>query len=223
MVHMAIPGDLLQHLSGNGMGTNRRFTADASKGGAYMETLAFVSPSPEMRIDLPRSESVLAGAVDMALFIFFLPDPHQHGSFRPIFADMCRLPDALPDQMSCRKADQFTREAPHTFVCKRLTVPARCRVKAGRFGPTKHARMVPSWPKHLVWCGRGDLNPHDLLGSADFHTTSAFAAPPKRVRGLDYPFTLLRRRFRCCPSSLYTFPEVLPGLARDCHSRFPRL
>ena len=27
-----------------------------------------------------------------------------------------------------------------------------------------------------VWCGRGDLNPHDLLGSADFHTTSAFAA-----------------------------------------------
>jgi hypothetical protein len=27
------------------------------------------------------------------------------------------------------------------------------------------------------WCGRGDLNPHDRLGSADFHTTSAFAAP----------------------------------------------
>ena len=27
-----------------------------------------------------------------------------------------------------------------------------------------------------MWCGRGDLNPHDRLGSADFHTTSAFAA-----------------------------------------------
>jgi hypothetical protein len=37
--------------------------------------------------------------------------------------------------------------------------------------------MVPSWPtEKVVWCGRGDLNPHDLLGSADFHTTSAFAA-----------------------------------------------
>jgi len=29
--------------------------------------------------------------------------------------------------------------------------------------------------------------------------------PPSGVRGLDYPFTLARS-FRCCPSSLYTFP-----------------
>ncbi len=29
-----------------------------------------------------------------------------------------------------------------------------------------------------VWCGRCDLNPHDLLGSADFRTISAFAASP---------------------------------------------
>jgi len=30
---------------------------------------------------------------------------------------------------------------------------------------------------------------------------------------------------RCCPSSLYTFPfgNVRPGLARDCHCRFPRI
>src|ERR1041384_8724591 len=27
---------------------------------------------------------------------------------------------------------------------------------------------------------------------------------------------------RCCPSSLYTFPAVQPGLARDCHVKgFP--
>jgi hypothetical protein len=36
------------------------------------------------------------------------------------------------------------------------------------------------------------------------------------VCGLDYPFTIPRKaEFRCCPSSLYTFPS--PGLARDCH------
>jgi hypothetical protein len=30
---------------------------------------------------------------------------------------------------------------------------------------------------------------------------------------------------RCCPSSLYTFPAgtLRPGLARDCHFRFPRI
>ena len=50
-------------------------------------------------------------------------------------------------------------------------------------------------------------------------------SPPRqgRVRGLDYTFTIPHARFRCCPSSLYTFPEALPGLARDCHFRFPRL
>jgi len=30
-----------------------------------------------------------------------------------------------------------------------------------------------------------------------------------------------RRRVRCCPSSLYTFPSW--GLARDCQRRFPRI
>jgi len=36
-------------------------------------------------------------------------------------------------------------------------------------------------------------------------------SPPRqrRVRGLDYPFTLPRTRFRCCPSSLYTFPDCI--------------
>jgi len=49
-------------------------------------------------------------------------------------------------------------------------------------------------------------------------------SPPRwRVRGLDYTFTVPRAGFRCRPSSLYTFPEPDPGLARDCHCRFPRL
>ena len=50
-------------------------------------------------------------------------------------------------------------------------------------------------------------------------------SPPRqgRVRGLDYTFTIPLTRFRCCPSSLYTFPDITPGLARDCHCRFPRI
>jgi len=52
-----------------------------------------------------------------------------------------------------------------------------------------------------------------------FVPATAFAAAKDGVCGLDYTFTLARRR-RCCPSSLYTFPS--PGLVRDRHVRgFP--
>ena len=53
------------------------------------------------------------------------------------------------------------------------------------------------------------------LSPADFHAVYGFRRPnvtplegSRQVCGLDYPFTLLRniRSFRCCPSSLYTFP-----------------
>jgi TPR repeat protein len=75
-----------------------------------------------------------------------------------------------------KAADKGLGGAMVTFVCKRLKCLARCRAKAGRFRP----QNTPGWfhPGQLWkwWCGRGDLNPHDLLGSADFHTTSAFAA-----------------------------------------------
>jgi len=40
----------------------------------------------------------------------------------------------------------------------------------------------------------------------DFRTRYGFRRLPcGAVWGLDYPFTLTPRRFRCCPSSLYTF------------------
>ena len=53
-----------------------------------------------------------------------------------------------------------------------------------------------------------------------FVPATAFAAAKDGVCGLDYTFTLARRR-RCCPSSLYTFPFGLgSGLPSD---RFPRL
>ena len=71
------------------------------------------------------------------------------------------------------------------------------------------------------------------LSPADFHTVYGFRRPEVRplvgsrqVCGLDYPFTILREspELRCCPSSLYTFPaDAFPGLARDCHLRFPRI
>jgi hypothetical protein len=63
----------------------------------------------------------------------------------------------------------------------RMQAPQMPSPVPGQSGPVpapKHFRMVPSWLHcEKWWCGRGDLNPHDLLGSADFHTTSAFAAP----------------------------------------------
>jgi hypothetical protein len=72
----------------------------------------------------------------------------------------------------------ITRATLHTFVCERLKCLARCRAKSGPVPAPKHFKMVPSSPPWgKWWCGRGDLNPHDRLGSTDFHTTSAFAAP----------------------------------------------
>jgi hypothetical protein len=68
------------------------------------------------------------------------------------------------------------------------------------------------------------------LSPADFRTVYGFRRPDvtllgahARFCGLDYPFTIPEApELRCCPSSLYTFPAgISPGLARDCHLRFP--
>jgi hypothetical protein len=92
----------------------------------------------------------------------------------------------------------------------------------------------------------GGLEPPRGYPQRIFVPATAFAAPPKRSRakagswsGLSlHPAPLEREHdlfrkpvptfrdhappgFRCCPSSLYTFP--FPGLARDCHCRFPRV
>src|SRR3989338_8470272 len=53
------------------------------------------------------------------------------------------------------------------------------------------------------------------------HTTTAFAARLKPVRGLDFLFTLGRPKspLGCLPLSLYTFLEYrFRGLARDYHA-----
>jgi hypothetical protein len=59
------------------------------------------------------------------------------------------------------------------------------------------------------------LEPSRAFAQRIFLPATAFAAAPEQgVCGLDYPFTLAIG-FRCCPSSLYTFP--FKGLARDRH------
>ncbi len=75
------------------------------------------------------------------------------------------------------------------------------------------------------WCGRPELNRHRPCGPTDFHTRYGFRRPILRETAQDgfgvwtipSPWPV---GFRCCPSSLYTFP--LPGLARDRHLKgFP--
>src|ERR1035438_5848276 len=83
------------------------------------------------------------------------------------------------------------RGALHTFVCKRLTVPARCRAKAGRFRPQKHARMVPSWPPEEAVVVRAEgIEPSRPCGLRIFLPLRLSPPRQRRVRGLDYPFTI---------------------------------
>jgi hypothetical protein len=69
------------------------------------------------------------------------------------------------------------------------------------------------------------------LSPADFHTVYGFRRPDalkllRPVCGLDYPFTLLRKIRSLGAARLVSTPSRLeypPGLARDCHLRFPRI
>jgi hypothetical protein len=45
-----------------------------------------------------------------------------------------------------------------------------------RFFPAQESTMPEKW-----WCGRRDLNPHELLGSTDFHTVYGFRRPDAAV------------------------------------------
>ena len=75
------------------------------------------------------------------------------------------------------------------------------------------------------WCGRRDLNPHSPCGKTDFLTRLRLSPPLHStarfgVWTIPSPLSrMYRRGFRCCPSSLYTFPTGFPrkGLARDRH------
>ena len=71
MVHVAVPGDLPQHILGHGVRAYRGSTTDTSwVRGARMEAMALLGPLPKVHIDLPRSQSVLVDAPEVALFVF---------------------------------------------------------------------------------------------------------------------------------------------------------
>jgi len=67
------------------------------------------------------------------------------------------------------------------------------------------------------------LEPSRALRSTDFRTVHGFRRPGKRKSRPRFAVWTIpspcprKKGVRCCPSSLYTFPEAGPGLARDCH------
>ena len=83
------------------------------------------------------------------------------------------------------------------------------------------------------WCGRRDLNPHGPFKPCGFSYRLRLSPPGRGAlggltsglrSGLSLHPPPEGPELRCCPSSLYTFPAgVSPGLARDCHLRFPRI
>ena len=120
--------------------------------------------------------------------------------FRPQIGDRCR--NSVRDLCSGRRSERSSSTKCH--VCS----AARSRKSS----------------ESEKWCGRPDSNRHSSFEPRDFLTSYGFrrlALARSRCRlvcGLDYTFTVARSRFRCCPSSLYTFaPVVRPvRLARDC-------
>ena len=81
------------------------------------------------------------------------------------------------------------------------------------------------------WCGRGESNPHRPFSPTDFHTTTAFAAASRWRLWSGLSLHRGVSRFRCCPSSLYTFPfrawlgiaiaKGFPEFEQFCISGFP--
>jgi hypothetical protein len=71
----------------------------------------------------------------------------------------------------------------------------------------------------LIGAGGGTRTPTSIFSPTDFLTNYGFHRRHEAFVVWTIPSPWLKR-FRCCPSSLYTFPS--PGLARDCHVKgFP--
>lgn len=80
-------------------------------------------------------------------------------------------------------------------------------------GEGVHGRPFDAaWNRIEWWCGRRGLNPHGRSRGIFLPTTVFTAAFRRSWSGL---YLHPGFRFRCCPSSLYTF--LSRGLARDCH------
>ena len=107
-------------------------------------------------------------------------------------------------QQTSDYAFRLRGKALHTFVCRSALQRRTKRAEAAQSG----ARMVPSWPKHVRVVRAGGLEPPRPVRVCGFSYHFGFRRLARRVRGLDYPFTIPRERLRCCPSSLYTFPKT---------------
>src|SRR6267142_7197227 len=92
---------------------------------------------------------------------------------------------------------------------------------------------LPAQEREKNWCGRWESNPHEEKSPEDFHAVYGFRRPDadalqhsRPVCGLDYPFTLPQKIRGLGAARLVSTPsrmDFLPGLARDCHYRFPRI
>jgi hypothetical protein len=112
-----------------------------------------------------------------------------------------------------------------------------CGCPTRDIGPTLSVGVRARWE----WCGRRDSNPHERkLNGFSYRLRLSppgrgFLKRARQVCGLDYPFTVPRKnqglgaaRLVSTPSqSVCWIPQgdraYLPGLARDCHCRFPRI
>ena len=94
-------------------------------------------------------------------------------------------------------------------------------------------RAKLAWIRARRGAGRRDLNPHGPFKPCGFSYRLRLSPPGRGAfgwltsglrSGLSLHPPPESPELRCCPSSLYTFPAaVSPGLARDCHLRFPRI
>ena len=101
--------------------------------------------------------------------------------------------------------------------CAALARHRRCERLAHAVNPRRRLRPM--------WCGRPDLNRHSSFEPRDFRTCYGFRRPHLCKVSREARFGVwtipspLRAfaRFRCCPSSLYTFAAalLLMRLARD--------
>ena len=152
---------------------------------------------------------------------------------------------ACPHQSQGRRSSVScpSRSCSHNSLGPRKQGQSRSRpVRAGLGGVRRRSnasRMVPSCAPgrdHDVppfsrrqierrWCGRRGSNPHEPLQALRIFMPLRLSPPPSAFVVWTIPSPSGTVPGRCCPSSLYTFPEEAfrPGLARDRHFRVPRL
>src|ERR1700687_6080041 len=98
----------------------------------------------------------------------------------------------------------------------------------GAGGDYMASRLSPAQEGIEKCSGEGTLTLTSMR-STDFRPVYGFRRPASLGRfavwTIPSPWPGSDPGVRCCPSSLYTFPAGMcrPGLARDCHHRFPRI